>query len=262
MADLAATQAAFAAALMGEPDEALLTAIVDDGVPPAERLDIHRNTRTLTLTQVLADSFPAVHALVGDGFFKYAAAQFIGAHPPRSGSLLDYGADFAAFLDAFPAARQVAYLGDVARLEWARQECANGPDSRPLDPRALSELTGEQAASARLGLHANHRLVRSDHPIHDIWLACQMDGEADDGADTHVDLAAGGQTVLVIRPDLELLMWPLTAGEAALVDAFARSLPLTSAIEVALSADPAFDLQAGLTTLLSRRVFADKSAEP
>ena len=258
MADLAATQAAFAAALMGEPDEALLTAIVDDGVPPAERLDIHRNTRTLTLTQVLADSFPAVHTLVGDGFFKYAAAQFIGAHPPRSGSLLDYGADFAAFLDAFPAARQVAYLGDVARLEWARQECANGPDSRPLDPRALSELTGEQAASARLGLHANHRLVRSDHPIHDIWLACQMDGEVGG----HVDLAAGGQTVLVIRPDLELLMWPLTAGEAALVDAFARSLPLTSAIEVALSADPAFDLQAGLTTLLSRRVFADKSAEP
>ena len=257
MADLAATQAAFAAALMGEPDEALLTAIVDDGVPPAERLDIHRNTRTLTLTQVLADSFPAVHTLVGDGFFKYAAAQFIGAHPPRSGSLLDYGADFAAFLDAFPAARQVAYLGDVARLEWARQECANGPDSRPLDPRALSELTGEQAASARFGLHANHRLVRSDHPIHDIWLACQAEGEAD----AQVDLGVG-QTVLVIRPDLELLMWPLTAGEAALVDAFARSLPLTSAIEVALSADPAFDLQAGLTTLLSRRVFADKSAEP
>ena len=227
-------------------------------MPPAERLDIHRNTRTLTLTQVLADSFPAVQTLVGDGFFKYAAAQFIGAHPPRSGSLLDYGAEFPAFLDAFPAARQVAYLGDVARLEWARQECANGPDSRPLDPRALSELTGEQAASARLDLHANHRLVRSDHPIHDIWLACQPDDETD----AQVDLAAGGQTVLVIRPDLELLMWPLTAGEAALVDAFARSLPLTSAIEVALSADPAFDLQAGLTTLLSRRVFTDKSAEP
>ena len=258
MADLAAIQAAFAAALTGKPDQALLTAIVDDGVPPADRLDIHRNTRALTLTQVLADSFPAVHTLVGDGFFKYAAAQFIAAHPPRSGSLLDYGADFPAFLDAFPAARQVTYLADVARLEWARQACANGPDSVPLDPHVLSELTGEQAASARLGLHANHRLVHSDHPIHDIWLACQPDDE--DAA--QVDLAAGGQAVLVIRPDLELLMWPLTAGEAALVDAFARSLPLMAAFQAALAADPAFDLQAGLTTLLTRRVFADPDAEP
>ena len=258
MADLAETQAAFAAALMGEPDEALLRAIVDDGVPPAERLDIHRNTRTLTLTQVLADTFPAVHTLVGDGFFKYAAAQFIDAHPPRSGSLLDYGAGLPAFLDAFPAAREVAYLSDVARLEWARQDCANGPDSIPLDPRALSELTGEQAASARLSLHANHRLVRSDHPIHDIWLACQ----GDDESDAQVDLAAGGQSVLVIRPDLELLMWSLTTGKAALVEAFARSLPLTAAFEAALAADPAFDLQAGLTTLLTRRVFADNNAEP
>src|SRR6185436_9928463 len=67
----------------------------------------------------LAAVYPVVQRLLGQGFFEYACDAFIRRHPPRSGNLHDFGAEFAEFLAGFEAASTLTYLPDTARLEWS-----------------------------------------------------------------------------------------------------------------------------------------------
>jgi hypothetical protein len=63
----------------------------------ADRLNIYRNTFMVGVTNALRLGFPAVHRLVGAGFFDGAAAIFIARHPPRAAWLDRYGAEFPGF---------------------------------------------------------------------------------------------------------------------------------------------------------------------
>jgi hypothetical protein len=101
-------------------------------------LTIYRNTRLGTLTRALATAFPAVRALVGEDFFEAAARQFIRAEPPATACLDDYGERFAAFLAQLPPAAGIAYLADVARLEWAVNRALHAPDGPVLELAALA----------------------------------------------------------------------------------------------------------------------------
>src|SRR6516165_909152 len=99
--------------------------VADDDAPaarhvfPAGRLEVYRNTFAGVLVNALRLSYPAVQKLVGEAFFEGAARAFIAGHPPASACLDDYGAAFPEFLAAFSPASSLAYLSDVARLEWA-----------------------------------------------------------------------------------------------------------------------------------------------
>ena len=63
-----------------------------------------------------------VEKLVGEGFFRYAASQFIRQYPSKSGDLNEFGYEFPEFLETFEPAAKLNYLPDVARLELAYHE--------------------------------------------------------------------------------------------------------------------------------------------
>src|SRR5689334_13616467 len=86
---------------------------------PSNRFEIYRNTVVVALTKALQLNFPAVRNLVGAEFFDDAAQLFIAEHPPRTAYLDRYGDKFPEFLSNFPPAKPLAYLADVASLEWA-----------------------------------------------------------------------------------------------------------------------------------------------
>ncbi|MCG8504778.1 MAG: DNA-binding domain-containing protein [Sphingomonadales bacterium] len=251
MPRLAELQADFSMAIRGAEAGPVAAAIVADGLTAAERINIHCNNMRGTLTDALALTFPVVQKLVGEGFFRYAAAEFIAAHPPRSGAILAYGGELAGFLAAFPPALSLPYLADVARLEWAINECYHGPDAGRLDRAALGDIPPDRLGEIRLHLPGNHRIVASAYPIGAIWQANQ-DG-AEDGA--IIDLDAGGDEILVIRPEMEVQVRILTAGEAALLGALAAGETLGSAAEAALEAEPEFDLFEALPKLLAVGTF-------
>ena len=86
------------------------------------RIGVYRNNVKASLVAALVGAFPVVQRLVGEEFFEAAAFVFVEHHPPRSPVLAEYGAGFAAFLEGFEPARDLPYLADIARLEWARQQ--------------------------------------------------------------------------------------------------------------------------------------------
>jgi hypothetical protein len=81
---------------------------------PEKRFAVYRNNVVAGLVNALAARFPAVQRIVGEEFFRAMAQVYARAHPPRSRLLMQYGEDFAEFIEGFEPAAELVYLADVA----------------------------------------------------------------------------------------------------------------------------------------------------
>jgi hypothetical protein len=249
-------QAEFAAAVFDERPE--MSARVRAGrFPAAQHLQVYRNNVVESLTGALRAVYPVVEKLVGDGFFRYAAYEYLCAHRPRSGNLHDFGDAFENFLAGFAPAAELPYLPDVARLEWAWHQAFHAADAPAFDLARLGAVPAERHAALHFVLHPSARLLESDFPVVRIF-EINQEGY---GGDTSVDLAEGGVRVLVIRRELTVYVEPLAAGEAELLTALAGQQPLGAAVEAALAAQPNFDLSGTLAGHLQRGTLVDFLAE-
>lgn len=162
----------------------------------ADRLDIYRNTFVHTLTRALRLSFPVTERLVGKEFFESAVQIFIAEHPPRAAWLDQYGGEFADFLHSFPQARSLAYLGEVAELEWAVNCALHAADGLPLDVVILGAIEPERQGQISFIADPSLRLLRLEYPVDEIWRAVLA---SDDDALGRVDLGSGPIGLLVER---------------------------------------------------------------
>lgn len=188
------TQRAMRASLV-DGDDAAAAALVTGHVG-ADRLNIYRNTFVTGVTKALRLTYPAVHRLVGAEFFEGAAAQFIAQHPPCAAYLDEYGVEFPDFLGSFQPAASLAYLGDVARLEWAVGRAIHAADVEPLDLTRLAALSPEDQVRVCFVPHPSVALLCTDYPADTIWRGV-LNGN--DAALAGVDLGAGPVRLLVER---------------------------------------------------------------
>lgn len=251
MPRLAELQAAMAAAIL-EPAAALPAAIRDEAIPAAERLAIHRGTTFGGLTEALKDAFPVVALLVGEAFFAMTARQFIRQHPPQAPCLAAYGAALPDFLAGFAPARALAYLPDVARLEWAVHEAYHAPDAPALDPARIAALPPAAHGTLCLLPHPAARLVTSGFPVDRIWQAHHGDGDLAD-----IDPARPAACRLLVDRHADgIRMLSLGRGECALLAALFAGETLDGACGLALATEADLDLATVLARHLSRGSFA------
>jgi hypothetical protein len=220
------------------------------GEPARKRFDVHRNNVAAGLIQALRSTYPAIETLVGEAFFAAAARVYLERHMPRSPLLFRYGEAFAAFLDGFPPAAGTPYLGDVARLEWARLQAYHAADAVPLAIDALAPRLANGGAAADIGalsfaLHPSLALIGSRWPIVSLWAASTGRGSSDD-----VDLRRP-ERALVIRPALAVETRALPAGAFAFLAALGDGMTLQQAALAALEADAGFDLAEHLKGLFA-----------
>jgi hypothetical protein len=242
-------QTRFADALFDGADEAVQSEIVADGVSAAERIDIYRNNLREGFRKALAIGFPVIEKLVGAEYFSQLALDFLNAHPSRAGNLHYIGAPFAVFLRARFAETDYAYLADVAALEWACEEALVAPDAAPISADDLRDIDPARYETLRFDLHPACALVQSAYPIVRIWRVNQSGA-----ADELIDLAEGGDNVLVARAARGIELHQLAAGDFAALQTLARGLTLGEALEAAQAADPSFDLGAALRRFLSLNI--------
>jgi pyruvate/2-oxoglutarate dehydrogenase complex dihydrolipoamide acyltransferase (E2) component len=241
-------QQAVARALLDEAAEgAALALIAADRTSAAERLAIHRNNLFASLTEALAAAFPAVRRLVHPRFFAYAAHEFIRARPPRRAVLAEFGADFADFLAGFPPCRALAWLPDVARLEWLMHHAATAADRAPIAADALAGIAAAEAPRLVLALQPALGLLESPFPVDRIWRA----NRAESPSGATVDLAAGGVRLQVDRRGGEVMLTSLDAASFAFRSAVLSGAPLATAAAAALAREAGFDLAAALGALFA-----------
>jgi hypothetical protein len=209
VSQLAESQAAFAAALL-DPAQPFPPDLRSRGVPAgADRFGVYRNNVMVGLIEGLRDAYPVVCRLVGDEFFRAMAGVFARANLPCSPVMLEYGDGFADFIEGFPPAGSLPYLADVARLERAWVEAYHAAEAKAFD-------RVDAATGAPLRLHPAVRLVRSRFPVLVIWEANQADAEPQP-----LQLSEKGESVLVTRPNAEVLAWRVSEKAAALIEAAA-----------------------------------------
>lgn len=235
------------------PPADLAAAIVAAGVAPERRLAIHRNHFATTLVDALGGVFEATRALVGADYFDAFALRFARAWPPSSPCLFEYGADLPEALNAAPGMASLAYVVEVARLEWAMHESFHAPAAAPLNPTRLAAVDRDDLAGVRFTPHPTLRLFQADFPVDRLW----RDARAGDVAADALD--GGSVRLLMTRPGLDVEMERLPDGLYRLIAALAEGATLGAAAAAAASAQD-FDFGDALGDCLGRGVFADQLA--
>ncbi len=242
--------AAFADALL-KPGGPVPAGIIAACEPPlASRFDVYRNNVFASLIDALKDSFPVVERLLGASYFRALAREFIIAYPPASPVLLEYGAGFAAFLENFKPLEDMPWLADTARLERAWLSAYHAADENPLGTQDFAAIAPAQIPHIRLTLHPSARLLRSFWPIATIWRANQ-----DGATQGEIDLDAGGEDVLIVRPQSEVVLHTLPEGSHPFINALINGADLTSAHKAASAQNDAFDLSLNLAHLIAGGAF-------
>jgi len=220
-------------------------AIVADAAEGDARVAVYRNAVRANYRNALGATYRVVRELTGAPFFNAAVDAYARAHPSAGGDLNVYGGTFGDFLAAYPYARDLPYLPDVARLEWALDEAHRAADGDGSPERTLADLArvpGNAIAALRFALDPSCRLLRSPFPILRIWQVHQ-EGFA---GDARVQFDAGTDFALVTRDATGVGAQRVAGGEFAWLAALLAGADLAAALDAALAADATFDLGTAL----------------
>ena len=251
MPKLADIQSAFVDAL-NKPETPVPDAIGKKaGKPAKRRFDVYRNNVASGMIEALRATYPAVDKLVGPEFFAASARVYLDQHPPRSPLLFRHGETFGDFLESFPPAASTPYLGDVARLEWARLQAYHAKDSSPVSIEVLGSFLHSDVGEAldvgqlRFTLHLSLFLISSRWPIVSLYAASTGQGTSDD-----VDMKRPEQA-LVIRPSLTVDTRSLPNSTFVFMSALKDGATLEQAASAATDVAENFDLSEHLQGLFA-----------
>jgi hypothetical protein len=220
-----------------------------------ERIAVYRNTIRANYRNALGATYPVVRQLVGAPFFDTAVDAYVAAHASTGGDLNVYGHLFARFLEHYPHARELSYLPDVARLEWAVDEAGRAADSAGTPEAILSALAAlppDRVTAQRFVLDASCRFLVSAYPVYRIW---EVHQPAFAGAIT-VDFDAGSEWLLVRRDQGMVVVERQAAGDFAWLEKLDHGGDLAEALGSALAADPHFDLGTTLRACIASGTIA------
>ncbi len=252
---LARFQDGFARALLADatgPVTAFAPGIAALAAQPA--FAVYRNTVIKGCIDALQANFAAVAKIVGDEWFRAAAAIYVRAALPTDPTLLRYGADFAEFLARFDPAAELPYLPGVARLDRYWTEAHSAPSQAALEPAAIAGLAPEALAGAVLHPHPAARWAWfADAPIYTIWSRNRSGDALGDDLDWRPEGA------LLVRPR-DCVEWiALDAAGCAFLDVCATGGTLSEAAQAALDAQGNADLARLMSTLLEAGAFGRMS---
>jgi hypothetical protein len=218
------------------------------------RLAVYRNSVRGSLTDALAAAFPTVEQVVGAEFFAMAARRFIAAYPPLRPELWAWGGEFPAFLAIFPPARQLPYLPDLARLEWAMGEAYFAPDADFLRPDHL-RAAATHATVLSFSRHPAARVIRSRFAIHGIWKAHRPGGDP-----AAVNLGVP-ESVLILRRDGEVMSRLLEGWRAAFAELLLDGMTFGAALATVPDDISPADVLLELARLIADGVFTGYAAD-
>ena len=157
------------ALLWGEPGAA------EPGLagPAAERergLAAYRDNAAALAPRALAAAYPTVAQLMGDESFAALARAHWHRDAPQRGDLAWWGERLPEAIEHDLQLAGVAYLADVARLDWAVHRAGFAAEDDG-SPQGLKLLAETDPARLLLRLRAGTAVVVSLHPIVEIWQA-------------------------------------------------------------------------------------------
>jgi hypothetical protein len=219
---------------------------------------VYRNTTIKACVDALQANYPAVARIVGEEWFRAAAAVHARADLPREPMLLRYGEGFERFLAEFPPAAELSYLPGVARLDRYWGEAHAASDEDPLTGEDVDAHSAGEAGAMALRPHAAARWAWFDaQPIYTIWARNRASGPYDDS-----EFDWRGEGALIVRPRDTVRWFRLGADGCAFLDACAAGKTLGAAFDAARAAAPGCDADALLRMLASAGALSRGRRDP
>ncbi len=127
-----------------------------------EGLEIYRGMIARRFQGVLAATFPATRAALGDEEFRRAVERYLAASPSRSFTLGHLGRGFAVSLrqEARPA-----WIAELAGLEWAIDQVGDEPAAAVTAPATPAERSPEEWAATTFAAARAVQLCRLEYPV-------------------------------------------------------------------------------------------------
>lgn len=212
---------------------------------------VYRNTVMKGLIDTLEANFPAILALVGEEWFRAAAAEFARQQPPDSPIMALYGASFASFLADFKPAVDMPYLGEVAALDWLWVRSATAPSSEALTMADIAGIAEDDLAGRTVKLHPALQVHWSKTTAPTIWLDARGIEPRDE-----LGFTAAEEGILITRSAKAVAATRLSLGGQRLIDRLSKGATLGWALAEASRSEPGLDLGGFVGTLFNRGAIA------
>jgi hypothetical protein len=200
--------------LLGE-ESGVIAEIVDaPPLPAADRLAIYRNAYQVRLIDALDDTYPILHALLGDEMYFALGEAFVAAQPSVHRSIRWYGRELPAFLAVTAPYDAQPILAEVALLEWTLAEVFDAKNAEALKREVLAAIDPFAWGAIRFEFHPSVRRLELFWNTAAVWQA--MSQEETPPARTR---APAPVPWLLWRQDLQNYFRSLTAVESAALDA-------------------------------------------
>lgn len=239
MTSLAAQQQALLNALFAWPaedaDMALLALATGVGSHPVRGVLAYRTNGHALAERALRAAYPVLAQMVGAHSFARLSRAVWHAIPPQHGDIARWGACLADFIDQNPQFKDVPYLGDVARLEWAMHQCAIAVDGMP-DLATLELLTLHDPLILTLALAPGWATVCSPWPVGNMWWAHHAGGPSFEAVQVMLN-DREAEELVVWRHGLKARMRPALPGEVRLLAELQSGLALGPALDLADALD-------------------------
>ena len=203
--------------LVGEPSE-IADAIV--AAPPLTidaRLGIYRNAYRVRLIEALGDTYPVLHAVLGDEEFAALGEAFVAAQPSVHRSIRWYGGELAPFLARRAPYGEQPIFAELALLEWTLAEVFDAADADPRPRAALSAIDPSAWGELRFAFHPSLRRLHLEWNTAAVWQAMSREEAPPDPA-----CAEHPVPWLLWRQNLQNYFRSMTAEEAAALDSAQR----------------------------------------
>lgn len=130
---------------------------------PHNGLKVYRGNLVFGLIGAMKETYLFTRVLLGENNFNFFCRDFLYQNPSYHSDLIQYGGGFGEFLAARGEIAHLAFIAEVAKLEWAVERVFY---AQP-EP-SLGELP-EIGRESKLRFKNSVRLVQSAYKIHEAW---------------------------------------------------------------------------------------------
>jgi hypothetical protein len=218
---------------------------------PIANMPIYRNNVISNLVNTLLNTYPLITRLVGLDFFRIAAKDYIKRYPSCSSNLHEYGQYFNDFLAVYPPVKSLPYLTEVAFFEWTCHTLHFAASPSPFDNKLLATLSPDHYPHLHFVLHPASHVSKFHYPILRIIELCKEE------INDIIDMNGGGDNLLIIRRDLEIMLVSLNAAEYAFLMSLQTGLSLSKALDAAKAMNVNFKLDEKLPAWIQDKTIVD-----
>ena len=139
---------------------------------PHNGLKVYRGNLVFGLIGAMQESYVFTKVLLGEDNFNFFCREFLYQNPSQNSDLIQYGGGFGELLSTREELKSLAFIPDVARLEWALERAFYSQE----EPSFSGDIT-QSWQNALPVFKKAVQLIKTQYKIHEAWLAFTDKGE-------------------------------------------------------------------------------------